>query len=326
MERRIGTAQSLTVSYVGARGRDLLRTEQLRNRPAPTEVAFGIPTMTFINPAVVSSSTSVFVTRNAATSRYDALQVQFQRRMSRGLQSMLSHTLAKSTDTVSNEVTAGLSSTGIPGFSAAVSDDAGPSDFDIRHVVAGGLTWNPPSPSGGAAKRMLGDWGLDLIGRWRSAPPLHVVTQTIDPINFSGTNRRVNLVAGQDPWIADATVPGGKRLNFAAFEVPASGQQGTMTRNSLRWIPAQQLDLSLRKDLPVGRTRAQLRWDIFNITNTPNFAEPGASLPAAASPLFGVSTRMLNRALGPGGTQGGLNPQYQVGGPRSMQLSLRVSF
>jgi hypothetical protein len=326
MERRIGTAQSLTVSYVGARGRDLLRTEQLRNRPAPTEVAFGIPTMTFINPAVVSSSTSVFVTRNAATSRYDALQVQFQRRMSRGVQSMLSYTLAKSTDTVSNEVTAGLSSTGIPGFSAAVNDDAGPSDFDIRHVVAGGLTWNLPSPSGGAAKRMLGDWGLDLIGRWRSAPPLHVVTQTIDPINFSGTNRRVNLVAGQDPWIADATVPGGKRLNFAAFEVPASGQQGTMTRNSLRWIPAQQLDLSLRKDLPVGRTRAQLRWDIFNITNTPNFAEPGASLPAAASPLFGVSTRMLNRALGPGGTQGGLNPQYQVGGPRSMQLSLRVSF
>lgn len=326
LERRLGTSQSLTVSYVGARGRDLLRTEQLRNRPAPTEVPFGIPTMTFINPAVVSSTTSVFVTRNAAASRYDALQMQLQRRMSRGLQAMLSYTLARSTDTVSNEVTAGLASTGIPGFTASVDDDFGSSDFDIRHVVAGGVTWNLPSPSGGAARRVLGDWGLDLIGRWRSAAPLHVVTQTIDPINFSGTNRRVNLVPGQNPWITDASLPGGKRLNFAAFQVPAPGQQGNMERNSLRWIPAQQLDLSLRKDVPIGRTRAQLRWDIFNITNTPNFAEPGASLPAADSPLFGISTRMLNRALGPGGTSGGLNAQYQVGGPRSMQLSLRVSF
>jgi hypothetical protein len=326
VERRLGTNQSLTVSYVGARGRDLLRTEQLRNRPAPTEVALGIPPVTFINPAVVSATTSVFVTRNAGESRYDALQMQFQRRMSGGLQAMASYTLAKSTDTISNEVTAGLASAGLPSVSDTLESERGPSDFDVRHVLAGGVTWNLPSPGAGLARRLLGDWGLDVIGRWRSATPLSVITQAVDPINFSGTNRRVDLVPGASPWIDDAAAPGGRRLNFDAFRVPAFGTQGTIARNSLRWLSAYQLDISVRKAVPVGPTRAQLRIDVFNVTNTPNFAEPGASLPAANSPLFGVSTRMLNRALGPGGTSGGLNSQYQIGGPRSVQVSLRVAF
>jgi len=326
VERRLGVNQSLTVSYVGARGRDLLRTEQLRNRPAPTEVPFGIPTVTFVNPAVVAPTTSVFVTRNAGESRYDALQVQFQRRMAGGIQAMAAYTLATSTDTISNEVSAGLSSSGLPSLANTLDSERGPSDFDIRHVLAGGLTWNLPSPELGLARRLLGDWGLDLMGRWRSATPLHVITQAIDPINFSGTNRRVDLVPGASPWIDDANAPGGRRLNFEAFRVPAFGTQGSMPRNSLRWRPAHQIDVSLRKAVPVGPTRAQLRIDVFNVANAPNFAEPGASLPSANSPLFGVSTRMLNRALGPGGTQGGLNSQYQIGGPRSVQVSLRVAF
>lgn len=326
IERRLGANQSLTVSYVGARGRDLLRTEQLRNRPAPTELAFGIPTVTFVNPAVVGPTTSVFVTRNAGESRYDALQMQFQRRMAGGVQAMASYTLAESTDTISNETTAGLAAAGLPSVPDTLDSERGPSDFDVRHVLAGGLTWNLPSPDTGIARRLLGDWGLDMIGRWRSATPLHVITQAIDPINFSGTNRRVDLVPGVSPWIDDDAAPGGRRLNFDAFRVPASGTQGTMPRNSLRWLPAWQLDLSVRKAVPIAQTRAQLRIDVFNVTNTPNFAEPGASLPAANSPLFGVSTRMLNRALGPGGTAGGLNSQYQIGGPRSVQVSLRVAF
>jgi hypothetical protein len=35
---------------------------------------------------------------------------------------------------------------------------------------------------------------------------------------------------------------------------------------------------------------------------------------------------MLGRSLGGGGTAGGLSPLYQVGGPRSLQLSLRMQF
>jgi len=45
-----------------------------------------------------------------------------------------------------------------------------------------------------------------------------------------------------------------------------------------------------------------------------------------SSGLFGQSTQMLGRSLGTGGQVGGLNPMYQIGGPRSVQLALRFLF
>ena len=43
------------------------------------------------------------------------------------------------------------------------------------------------------------------------------------------------------------------------------------------------------------------------------------------SPQFNFSTQMLNSWLG-GGQSGGLNPLYQIGGPRSVQLALKLTF
>ena len=69
--------------------------------------------------------------------------------------------------------------------------------------------------------------------------------------------------------------------------------------------------------------------ELFNIFNHPNFGDPGARATltnALNSPLFGQSTLMLNRSLGTGGLQPGLNPLYQVGGPRSIQFALKLKF
>ena len=43
-------------------------------------------------------------------------------------------------------------------------------------------------------------------------------------------------------------------------------------------------------------------------------------------PLFGQATQMLGSSLGAGGQTGGLNPLYQIGGPRSAQLALKLQF
>ena len=45
-----------------------------------------------------------------------------------------------------------------------------------------------------------------------------------------------------------------------------------------------------------------------------------------SSPQFGQATQMLNNYLGSGGQSGGLNPLYQIGGPRSIQLALKLQF
>jgi hypothetical protein len=63
--------------------------------------------------------------------------------------------------------------------------------------------------------------------------------------------------------------------------------------------------------------------DMFNIFNHPNF---GAPINYMTSPQFGQSTQTLNSWLGGGGQSGGLNPLYQIGGPRSVQLALKLQF
>jgi hypothetical protein len=67
----------------------------------------------------------------------------------------------------------------------------------------------------------------------------------------------------------------------------------------------------------------RFRAEFFNILNHPNFGNPVNNL---SNPLFGRSTQSLANALGSGGANGGFNPLYQIGGPRSIQLALRVQF
>ena len=44
------------------------------------------------------------------------------------------------------------------------------------------------------------------------------------------------------------------------------------------------------------------------------------------SPFFGQATQMLGASMGAGDDSGGLNPLYQIGGPRSAQLALKLIF
>ena len=67
----------------------------------------------------------------------------------------------------------------------------------------------------------------------------------------------------------------------------------------------------------------RFRAEFFNIFNHPNFGNPNNNLP---SPLFGRSTQTLANSLGSGGVNGGFNPLYQIGGPRSIQFALKVQF
>jgi hypothetical protein len=74
-----------------------------------------------------------------------------------------------------------------------------------------------------------------------------------------------------------------------------------------------------------ARTGVGLRFraEFFNLFNHPNFGPPNNSL---TSPLFGHSTSTLAGSLGSGGANGGFNPLYQIGGPRSIQLALKLVF
>jgi hypothetical protein len=300
VEQALGTDNTASMAYVGASGRRLGRAEVMLN-PNP-------------------NFTRLNVLRNAAESGYHAFQAQFQRRLSRGLQALASYTWSKSLDNVSEE--------SISNFQAAIERydprlDRGPSTFDARHTLTGAVSYEIPSPfKHGLERAVFGDFGVDAIYRARTALPVNVVRGS-DALGVgTATVARPDLVPGAPLYIADSTVAGGRRINRAAFSTPSGNRQGTLSRNALRGFPLSQLDMSLRRQFNFSeRLNLQFRVDAFNILNTPNFANPEGRL---NNTNFGVSTQVLGRSLGSGGV--GLSPLYQIGGPRSLQLALKLNF
>jgi hypothetical protein len=302
VERSLGKADVLTVTYLGAAGRKLMRTDEY----APPN----------------SNFTGEFqLIRNDADSSYNALQVQYRHRLAHGLQTLLSYTWAHSIDDASYDTNA----LNVPPGDS--SSERGSSDYDIRHTFSGAVSYNIPAPGDRLWKAVFGSWSTDSIVYARSAPPVNVVTG-LDPFGgyLSGADgvQRPNLVPGVPLWITDPNVAGGREINPAAFSIPAGPVQGDLGRNALRGFGATNVDFTLRRQFKIReRLALQARGDLFNIFNHPNFGSPINYL---SSPQFGQSTQMLGTSLGGGGQSGGLNPLYQIGGPRSAQLALKLLF
>jgi len=135
---------------------------------------------------------------------------------------------------------------------------------------------------------------------------------------------RPNVAAGAPLVLYGSGYPGGKIFNKAAFAAAQPGQQGNLGRSVLRGIDAVQAEVALQRVFRVTeKARVQFRGEFFNPFNHPNFGSPTNSL---TSPLFGRSTQTLASSLGSGGANGGFNPLYQIGGPRSVQLALTLLF
>jgi hypothetical protein len=97
----------------------------------------------------------------------------------------------------------------------------------------------------------------------------------------------------------------------------------------MRGFGAAQWDFAVHRDFPIHESlKLQFRAEMFNVLNHPNFGQPIGNLGTrtGANPLFGKSTNMLGQSLNgnPGG--GGFSALYQIGGPRSIQLALKLTF
>ena len=309
VQRSLGQSQALTVSYVGAAGRRLLQRQQL--------------SLSAINPKF----TTVFLNTNKATSDYHAFQGQFQRRLSRGLQAVMSYTWSHAIDEDSTGNT-----------SRAVK--RGNADFDVRHNFAAAVTYDIPSSKlGRVASAAVNHWSIDSTIHVQSALPVDLVASTLtDPATGTRINVRPNVIAGIPLYLYGSQYPGGRTINNTVpttaqiasagctpsgaakgpFCTPPAGQSGSLGRNVLRGLPAWQLDFALRRQISLTeKVKLQLRGEAFNLFNHPNFGTIQTTLSAAN---FGQATNMLNRQLG------GLNQLYQLGGPRSFQFALKLSF
>jgi len=267
-----------------------------------------------LRPQVLQNAafTRVDTINNGGYADYHSLQMQFTRRFRRGFNILASYTWAKSLDTASDESIPNLQA---PLARLSAASDRGPSSFDIRHAFSAAASYEIPAFSTNRTVRaLLGGFALDSIVRLRSATPVTIVTGR-DPLGLGLTNvARSDLLPNQPLYLYSDTLPGGRRFNYAAFDgaTPlAQARQGNLGRGTLRSFNLQQLNLSLSRRFRLTESSGlDFRVDAFNLTNTPNFANPIGIL---TNTNFGRSTQ-----IGSTSSAGGLNPLFQVGGPRSV--------
>ena len=124
VERTLGKADVLTVTYVGAAGRKLMRTDN-----------YSPPNSNFTG--------EFMLIRNDADSSYNALQALYRHRLTHGLQTLLSYTWSHSIDDASYDTNA----LNVPPGDS--SSERGSSDYDIRHTFSGAVSYSIPALESG---------------------------------------------------------------------------------------------------------------------------------------------------------------------------------
>ena len=287
--------QVITATYVGQDGQDQLR-QQDYNQPN------------------ANFSSAFLLSNNSSWSNYNALQLQYRAALPDRLQTLLNYTYAHSLDNASDDAVVGLNNTIISG-----AGDYASSDFDVRQSFSGALTASLPSFSQSQFLHAVSKgWSFATVAVVRTGFPFNGAYYGLSTITGYAT-LRPDLVAGQPVWIPNPDAGGGKSLNPATFSIPTTTRQGTEGRNDIPGFGLSQVDCSLGRTFSLVESwQLKFQADAFNLVNHPNFANPQALI--GYGPTYLESTQMLNSALG------GLNPLFQEGGPRSLQLSLKLAF
>jgi hypothetical protein len=304
IEQHFGGDRKLSLAYVGSQSRHLPVSQQLTD-----------PNANFTH------HTSITEVRSEGVSSYNSLQAQYTQRVAAGIHILGSYTWAHSIDDVSGDLN------GFPEKALiSLAGERGDSEFDVRQNTGLAITYETRAPAlEGVAAKLLDRWKLGTLFTARGGMPLDVTYAR--PIGSQLLQTRPDRVKGVSMLSPHPHQPWGEILNYRAFAVPPSDRQGKLGRDSLRGHGAWQADFSIHRDFSL-RNKAFLegRAEFFNALNHPNFGDADTNLGTytdgllARSPTFGYTTRMLNTQLG------GLQQSYQVGGPRSVQVSMKISF
>jgi hypothetical protein len=293
------------INYVGNSGVKLYGAYE-GNQPVPGPG--GVNTR---RPLANLTAGSILRVEPWVTSSYHGLSTRLERRFSSGLSFLSVYTYGRSLDMQSNiDLCDGCASSGGAG---AVVDarnrrlNYGLSDHHVAHrFVLSGL-WELPFGRGraflteGIASALAGGWALSGITTLSSGLPF-TLNLNFDNANIGNTNwpNRIGRGTLDNPTID-------RWFDTSAFVFPPQYVQGNAGRNVLTGPGTVSTDLSLQRrfHMPINDgSSLEFRAEAFNLFNTPQFGNPGATL---GTPAFGVI----------GGTA---RPN------RQMQLGLRLLF
>jgi hypothetical protein len=334
-------ANVVTVGGVGELGRHMLFQPNVNipnpNGPYPSDGTTGPPAP----PALLTATSlpnvgTVNMDSPAGTTNYYGLQAVFARRFTKGLAFNANYTWAHGlSDAVSGS--AGLSTTGL--IATNPHYDYGNSAVDIRHRIA--INWNYAIPLGDGTHGLRAvaekGWTWNALIFWQTGQPFTVTdawtnANGVAQINLPTVTSDRPSVTGKQFRTADPSISGW--LSPAAFTPQQPGTAGDEASGQLSGPHTRRADVSFFKnfDLP-EKMNLQFRAECFNISNTPNFAIPNATISAwEPGPGHTASTPISKVGLLPGDipdTTTGFgtitSTAYNIN-PRQMQFALKLTF
>jgi hypothetical protein len=275
VQRELASDTTVMAGYAGSRGIHLPYFVNDFNMVLPSSTPQGwlwATTGTRLNPAVGQIAGTLWNTDSV----YHALQLQFTRRLQKGLQAGAAYTWSNSIDTGSSSLASDTFTNTVQQLFFDTKGSRGPSDFDIRHTFTANFIWELPGPrSGPAALRWVaGGWQWGGLFRAATGTPF---TPQIggDPLGMksSSTFDRPDVVTGCGPL---ETGDPRHYINSACFAFPNPVTRfGNAGRNILTGPDQLALDFSLFKNMRINEGwRLQFRAEAFNILNHANFAPP----------------------------------------------------
>ncbi|QYO65391.1 TonB-dependent receptor [Leptolyngbya sp. 7M] len=245
-------------------------------------------------------------------SDYHGAQFGLTKRLSRGLQFNVAYTFSKSIDIMSSDPgsTAGGGKPDVPntgfiaqGSSYDLRNNRGVSDFDRTHRFSTNFVWD--IPTGGSNNAFVKGWSISGFFQAQSGTPFTVFASEPEIANASqytnltrgsgGLLRlgfgRPNIVCSTKDAIREYSTSNLNVINSSCF-TSALGLFGNLGRNTFRGPLQSRFDMSFAKSTKINeRMSFELGFDLFNVFNRVNLANPNSDLQDATD--FGTITESL---------------------------------
>jgi hypothetical protein len=280
VQRQLGSFLTIEGEYIGS-----------RTVHADSSAALNVP-MTFGGPRPYPQLNAFTTIGWDGWAIFNGLTLKASRRLAKSLSFDATYTWSKSMDDASDAGTTNAEynvpqNVYLPALEKAVSS------FDHRHRATVSVLYSLPFAKGskGWRRRVAGDWHASGIFIVQTGAPFMVnvsseAGQDVAHIGLVNGNNleRPDLVG--DPNSGPRTPS--QWLNTTAFALPAQNAFGTSGRNVVVGPDLANLDISFQKEVNLReKLKLQIRGDVYNALNHPNFNLPGRIFGAAN---FGVVT------------------------------------
>jgi hypothetical protein len=233
--------------------------------------------------------------RQATTgkSQYHAAIFKFEKRVSNGWGGRINYTFSRLKDNQFGETNTYSSTDGDPASAYDLDAEYAIGLLDVPHKLVLSPIIQLPFGEGkrwaqsGVAAAILGDWTISSIVAFESGFPISVSNST-NSISAFGFNVQRPNATGTDPATSggrEDRLDPGLWLNSAAFSQPGPFALGTnpRTQTDVRTPHRNNWDFVAAKDIRLGGSRrAQIKFEVLNITNTVKTTGPTTTFGNAA--------------------------------------------